>query len=304
MKNQKSLKLLASPINPASGGNQNEQGAISNYYSLGEMMKNKLTIFAILVSLSFLAASCGSNSDDNSGEPVPPDSTFGLAVEVLYQFDLEAQVPALEGFELRGRRLTFEPGAATNLHSHSDRPGSLYVIEGSITEFRNGNDGRVLEVGDSWIEEANLDHWILNHTDEDAVAIVVDIVPTPDVAVAELSENGVEQVPGSEAPAETSGLDTDQLGLFDLGAQIEGADGVSFRIREIAIEPGGATNIHVHAIRPGIGFVLEGEFTNAITAGPRLLSAGDSWKEEGDLEHWVANLSDDPVRILVFDLLQ
>ena len=274
-------------------------------------MKKTKFIIAIIFALALGIASCSSAGSGSSGETPgstgsatePPDETFGLAPEVLYQFDLGAQIPALAGFELRGRRITFEAGAATNLHDHSERPGGLYVIEGALTEFRNGGEGTILEVGDSWIEEADLEHWIRNHTDEDAVAIVVDIVPTPDASPEPLAENGEEIEIDGEAPNETSGLVPEELGLFDIGEQIEGADGVSFRMREITIEPNGATNVHNHAERPGIGYVLEGEFTNAITSGPRSLAAGDSWEEQVDLEHWVANLTEDPVRILVFDLV-
>lgn len=104
-----------------------------------------------------------------------PQKTQGIDAVELQQFPLAAQIPSMDGYELRGRRIAIAPGGTITEHSHADRPGIVYILEGSLTEHRNGI-ARVVRPGDTWSEDANTIHWIENTTDKPATIWAVDLV--------------------------------------------------------------------------------------------------------------------------------
>ena len=105
-----------------------------------------------------------------------PTETKGVSLTVLQQNALEAQIPAMKGYEIRARRITFEAGASFTKHNHAERPGVVYVEAGEIIENRNGKT-RKFSAGDNWIEDAQTDHWLRNISDAPAVIIMVDLPP-------------------------------------------------------------------------------------------------------------------------------
>lgn len=104
-----------------------------------------------------------------------PEKTQGLDATGLQQFPLAAQIAVMRGYELRGRRIVVAPGGAVTEHSHADRPGIVYILEGSMTEHR-GEIARTVKVGDTWAEDFNTLHWFENTTDKPCVIWAVDIV--------------------------------------------------------------------------------------------------------------------------------
>jgi quercetin dioxygenase-like cupin family protein len=104
--------------------------------------------------------------------------TNGISVELLATIDLGQEIDGMEGFQLRMRRFTMEPGAVFGPpHDHKGRPGMVYVLEGRITDHR---DGVATEYGPGigWPEDRNTHHWLENTTSERAIELSVDIVKT------------------------------------------------------------------------------------------------------------------------------
>ncbi|MGW7685136.1 cupin domain-containing protein [Kribbella sp. NPDC054772] len=107
-------------------------------------------------------------------QPVP--ETRGISVELLATVDLGPEIPALEGHQLRMRMVTIDPGGVFGpLHDHAGRPGTVYVLQGTITDHR---DGTTTEYGPGlgWPEDRNTLHWLENKGDVPAVEVSVDIV--------------------------------------------------------------------------------------------------------------------------------
>jgi uncharacterized cupin superfamily protein len=70
----------------------------------------------------------------------------------------------------------FEPGAVYGpVHDHKDRPGLVYILEGTITDHR---DGVATDYGPGlgWPEDRNTVHWLENRGSVPAVEISVDII--------------------------------------------------------------------------------------------------------------------------------
>ncbi len=102
--------------------------------------------------------------------------TKGVTVELLSAIDLGNEIEGMAGRQLRMRRVTFEPGGVFGpLHDHVDRPGIVYILQGTITDFR---DGVATEYGPGvgWPEDRNTLHWLENRGTVPAVEISVDIV--------------------------------------------------------------------------------------------------------------------------------
>lgn len=103
----------------------------------------------------------------------------GVSVELLTTVDLGPEIPGLEGRLLRMRMVTMAPGAVFGpLHDHRGRPGAVYVLQGTITDHR---DGVTTDYGPGvgWPEDRNTLHWLENRTTEPAVEVSVDIVGQP-----------------------------------------------------------------------------------------------------------------------------
>ncbi len=110
-----------------------------------------------------------------STDEVAPDST-GVTVELLTTVDLGAEIPGMAGRQLRMRRVTIEPGGVFGpVHDHVGRPGTVYVLQGTITDHRGGV-ATDYGPGAGWPEDKDTLHWLENRGTAVAVEISVDVV--------------------------------------------------------------------------------------------------------------------------------
>ncbi|MEO8468075.1 MAG: cupin domain-containing protein [Chloroflexota bacterium] len=110
-----------------------------------------------------------------SGEHAAPE-TKGVAVKLLATVDLGPEIEGMEGHQLRLRMVTIEPGGVLGpIHDHIGRPGTVYVLQGTITDHRNGVDTEY-GPGLGWPEDRNTTHWLENNGTIPAVEISIDIV--------------------------------------------------------------------------------------------------------------------------------
>ena len=131
-------------------------------------MKTLLTTALIVVGTAVLAH----DKTDLAAVPTPTESQ-GVSLDVLQQFDLEPQIAAMAGYDIRMRKITFAPGATFAQHSHAIRPGLVYILEGEILDVR-GDDRRVYKAGQHWMEDATTDHWLANISDKPVTFIMID----------------------------------------------------------------------------------------------------------------------------------
>ncbi len=110
-----------------------------------------------------------------SNEPVAHEAR-GVAVQFLATVDLAGEIEGMEGRQLRMRMVTIEPGGVFGpIHDHAGRPGVVYVLQGTITDHR---DGVATDYGSGvgWPEDRNTTHWLENQGTIPAVEVSVDIV--------------------------------------------------------------------------------------------------------------------------------
>ena len=101
--------------------------------------------------------------------------TKGVTVKLLETVDLGPEIEGMAGRVLRMRMVTMEPGAVFGpVHDHVDRPGVVYILQGTITDHRNGI-ATDYGPGLGWPEDRNTLHWLENRGKVTAVEISVDI---------------------------------------------------------------------------------------------------------------------------------
>jgi len=109
--------------------------------------------------------------DERSGQ-----ETRGVTVELLAALDLGLEIEGMAGRQLRMRLVTIEPGGVFGpIHDHKGRPGMVYVLQGTITDHRDGVS-REYGPGLGWPEDKDTLHWLENRGTTPAVEVSVDIV--------------------------------------------------------------------------------------------------------------------------------
>jgi quercetin dioxygenase-like cupin family protein len=108
-------------------------------------------------------------------EPVAPE-TKGVTVRLLAVLDLGPEIEGMAGRQLRMRMVTIHPGGVLGpIHDHRDRPGMVYILQGTITDHRDGV-AKEYGPGVGWPEDSSTTHWLENRGTGPAVEISVDIV--------------------------------------------------------------------------------------------------------------------------------
>ncbi len=82
----------------------------------------------------------------------------------------------MKGWQLRLRALKAEPGAVFGLHSHKDRPAVAFVMQGTLTEYREGGYVKEHREGATLVEAKDTTHWGENKGTTPLVLMVADIL--------------------------------------------------------------------------------------------------------------------------------
>lgn len=110
------------------------------------------------------------------GNQEPAPEAKGVTVELLATVDLGPEIDGMAGRQLRMRKVTIDPGGVYGpVHDHVGRPGLVFILQGTITDHR---DGVATDYGPGvgWSEDRNTLHWLDNRGVVPAVEISVDIV--------------------------------------------------------------------------------------------------------------------------------
>ncbi len=126
-----------------------------------------------LLAMSILATSVAQVTAQ-----APPTETRGVTEKVVAAVELGPEIEGMAGRKLRMRLITIEPGGATAVHTHKDRPGTVYILQGNITDHRDGG-ATEYGPGPGWTEDKATTHWIQNMGTTPAVEISVDVFKQP-----------------------------------------------------------------------------------------------------------------------------
>jgi quercetin dioxygenase-like cupin family protein len=138
------------------------------------MKKHWLVPITILV----LGVAIGVGLHVAIGQQTAPTEPKGIKVTKTAVLDLGPQIEEMQGRRLGMRVVMIEPGGHFVMHSHKDRPGMGYVVQGVLTEHRVGGTTEH-RVGDIMVENKDTTHWIQNNGTEPVLLLAVDITKAP-----------------------------------------------------------------------------------------------------------------------------
>jgi quercetin dioxygenase-like cupin family protein len=95
----------------------------------------------------------------------------GFDIKVLGSIDLGPEIDGMAGRVLRMSYVTVAPGGELAAHSHDGRPEIIYVLQGILTEARNGGPAVDHKPGDVLIMKTGVTHALSNRSAEPAIYV-------------------------------------------------------------------------------------------------------------------------------------
>lgn len=133
---------------------------------------------AMLASTGAMAADCPPDKVGTDVMQPGPSGPVGVTDTVIASIDLAPLGNGFDGRKMRMRKLVIQPGGIVPWHSHAARPANIYIISGSITEYRSTCSAPIEHgPGDVTAEFGQLSHWWKNNTKKKTVLISSDILP-------------------------------------------------------------------------------------------------------------------------------
>lgn len=136
------------------------------------------TLAALGVGL-LIGNSYGGGSQLPTETPTEHQGVSVVNLGVVPEASLQEQI-GLSGHILQLREITLQPGGVIAMHSHANRPGLAWTLEGTWTEVREDGareypDTEMVAI----IEDETADHWFYNHGTVPVRVAVCDINPAP-----------------------------------------------------------------------------------------------------------------------------
>jgi quercetin dioxygenase-like cupin family protein len=134
-----------------------------------------------LISTSALAGDCPADKVGTDVTAAGPTTPSRVTDNVISSIDLMPLGTGFDGRKMRVRKLVVQPGGVVPWHSHSARPANIYIISGSITEYRSTCSVPIEhKTGDVTAEFGAFSHWWKNNAKRPAVLISADLL-APDM---------------------------------------------------------------------------------------------------------------------------
>jgi len=139
--------------------------------SAGRPFRRCLTAVGVAAGVVFTGAIAASAGEcpanqvvaDGLGQEVGATKPNDVTDVVLKRIDLLNEPVTLKDHALRLRRLVIKPGGIVPWHSHTDRPAIIYIITGTIVEYRSTCKTPIVHrAGESTAEVKGTSHWWKN----------------------------------------------------------------------------------------------------------------------------------------------
>lgn len=104
-----------------------------------------------------------------------PAERVGISGNTIAKVELPVDFDVSRGRILRMREVTIAPGGFLPMHSHADRPAVAYVLQGTMTEYLEGEEQPVVvEPGQAYSTHRR-PHALLNRGDVPVVFLEIDL---------------------------------------------------------------------------------------------------------------------------------
>lgn len=132
---------------------------------------------ALLLAGAARAGECPAGKLTADGQKPGATSNKGVTDTVIGSIDLAEEALRLPDHKFRIRRLVVQPGGTVAWHSHGERPALIYIVSGTIVEYRSTCAVPITHrAGEVATEVHTTQHWWKNHTRKPVVLLSTDIV--------------------------------------------------------------------------------------------------------------------------------
>ncbi len=151
---------------------------------IGRRWRGLAAIVALTGSVAFaapaLAGECPTGQMKNDATTNPGHAAKAVTDQVLAEIDLGGEKVALNGHNMRVRKLVIQPGGIVPWHSHGDRPALIYVVSGQVFEYASNCAVPILhKAGEVARETHTTSHWWKNTGKVPVVLLSFDIMHDP-----------------------------------------------------------------------------------------------------------------------------
>lgn len=235
----------------------------------------------------------------------------GPAVDLFIDFQVlgetnlnEEGVAPLAGRNLRTRYWTIPSGSIVPVHEHSNRPVTIYTIQGEIYEYRNDRKDPVRHAagGLSLEEGYNLAHWWRNEGPQDVLLVAFDIYQVADDVTNPGPVSAAPTAADAAVLPETQGAEQELLGYVDLAKHFQGrfGEGHALLTYRVTVQPGGVFPMPTRAGEPLHLFVERGEVTeNRAGEAARTLAQGAGSQVHGGAVAFWTNTGSAPASLII-----
>lgn len=146
---------------------------------LGKVTFAAICLSALVAGTSAsFAGECPADKVKPGAVTTGPDKPVGVTDTVIASIDLSAKGGDFTNQLLRLRQLTIAPGGIVPWHEHSMRPANIYVLSGTIEEYRSTCSVPIVHKAGEVTAEfgAGLAHWWKNTGTEPVILLSSDIV--------------------------------------------------------------------------------------------------------------------------------
>jgi quercetin dioxygenase-like cupin family protein len=101
----------------------------------------------------------------------------GVTDDILASIDLSPKGEAFKGEALRLRKLVIQPGGIVPWHDHKSRPANIYVVSGTIMEYRSSCEVPIIHKAGDTVSEfgEGFSHWWKNTSKKPVVLLSADV---------------------------------------------------------------------------------------------------------------------------------
>ena len=131
-------------------------------------------------TVSAVAGECPEGKTMADGRMPGPSNSSDVTDTVIGAINLAEEPVSVPDHMFRLRKLVVKPGGVVAWHSHADRPAIIYILSGSIVEYRNTcSEPIVHKAGEVSRETHETQHWWKNISNEPVELLSTDILHNP-----------------------------------------------------------------------------------------------------------------------------
>lgn len=225
------------------------------------------------------------------------------------------QIALGDDFVFPGRLLrmhysVLSPGGMILQHSHANRPCIEYILNGTATETKKGEDGKVVvkavAKGETEYSTIGITHWWKNETEEMAKIIAVDIWIGNSTIVSR--PQGDKRLTPLQPPVNPDEIQTEELDNHDLTQQlpdVREAKNYMFRSRRLTLLPGQKSKLEDDTGHPSITFIVQGEvWENRSDEASLIRRQGEYSVASKGISYYWENTTIEPVILWVVDIVR